>query len=66
MKLLDRVRTLVGILTLSLCGMGASVSAWAVDNIFNIGTLEADVPYTQLVTHLTPIEPVGTAFTDQF
>lgn len=51
---------------LAVSAMGASVCAQAADYVFEAGTLDTDTPYTQLVTHLAPIEPVGTFFMDIF
>lgn len=41
-------------------------SAWAIDNTFYAGVLTSAAPYTQIVNHVLPNEPVGTSFADYF
>jgi len=44
----------------------AGNSVWASDYTFNLGAWNPATPYTQLVNHVLPDEPLGTAFTDFF
>ncbi|MBI5750765.1 MAG: PEP-CTERM sorting domain-containing protein [Hydrogenophilales bacterium] len=56
----------MAVLMLALSGVGASAGAWATDYTFNVGTLVSGTPYTQVVNHVLPAEPVGTTFMDIF
>lgn len=40
--------------------------AGATDYTTNVGMIAANTPYTQIVNHLAPAEPLGTSFMDMF
>lgn len=59
------LKNLARALFVLLTAMAAN-SAWATDYTYNLGAWNPSMPYTQLVQHTLPGEPVGTAFTDFF
>jgi len=51
---------------IALLAAVAANTAWATDYTFNLGAWNPSTPYTQIVNHTLPGEPVGTAFVDFF
>jgi hypothetical protein len=49
-----------------VAAIGFAASAGATDYTTNMGTIAPNTPYTQIVNHLAPAEPMGTSFMDLF